>query len=36
MSFGDQSIKDFLRDLESDLPAPGGGSAVSYTHLNQK
>lgn len=28
MSFGDQSIKDFLRDLESDLPAPGGGSVA--------
>ncbi|MBE6062403.1 MAG: cyclodeaminase/cyclohydrolase family protein [Clostridium butyricum] len=28
MNFGEQSIKDFLRDLESDLPAPGGGSVA--------
>lgn len=28
MSFGDQSIKEFLRDLESDMPAPGGGSVA--------
>lgn len=26
MSFGDQTINEFLRDLESDMPAPGGGS----------
>lgn len=28
MSFENQSIKEFLRDLESDLPAPGGGSVA--------
>lgn len=28
MSFGDQSINEFLRDLESDMPAPGGGSVA--------
>ncbi|HCW53566.1 MAG TPA: formiminotransferase-cyclodeaminase [Clostridium sp.] len=28
MNFKEQSIKEFLRDLESDLPAPGGGSVA--------
>lgn len=28
MNFEEQTIKAFLRDLESDLPAPGGGSVA--------
>lgn len=28
MKFSENTIKDFVRDLQSDLPAPGGGSAA--------
>jgi len=31
VKYGDTSIKKYLKDLASDMPAPGGGSASSVT-----